>query len=995
MDNGQLPNSLGDVEVLITQLYRPGAPEKIAQIQETLQRLQRSPDGWQLATSLSEHQDEQVRFFAALTFTVKLNTDAKSLSDEDAQALLQTLIGWLIRCLQCSEGALVVRKLCSTLVAYFLQFSMSWENCVKHLMLCLFANEALPYSAVENAQDASVMVEKISKSQPSRGVSKSVALLWFAATLVEEVGKTDSNSMKQHKFHRSVLPNVDYVVPLISKYISDSSADMKTRQEAMTCFQSWVSYSHRAFVDDAILLDPLQALTQTAIMCLGEDDLYEITIELLSDTLTNYSKFLLKEDLTTLKALFNSPWAQERYQRLVKGDFDFDSLQFGIFMIAFGDATVTNLARNCGNDPQSYQYLSALCGLLGAEGYAVHEDKIYVPALEFWTTFVETMLDDSYTNEDEKPAWFPAAQELVKQVIQNCWLKSQFPPSSEYNSWDSADRIGFKDARRDFSDLLQQFYLTTGIPLLQVFIDLLQNSATSKNWAEVEATTYCLSWFPDCIFEDPQRYYYLDKVFTPYFISLFSDFNAEVPTRAMKGFLDLINVYTDYFYNRPSSLPGILNIVFGAAGVPSLARTASKSIIKLCSDCRTILIPELAAFLHHCGNIASNYSLDGTIKEAVMGGIASIIQALDSDEAKLAPLEQLLDYVQSDVEKCLELSNQPPNSGLTALDLGTISLKCLAGIAKGIQTPYEFPVHLDKVAVPSSHFWTSGNGSHVQQRVYMMMDRMFDVLGHNGDVVDETCTILRNGFREEEPGPFVLPAKLAAQFLMKSNLQTPRLGRVINTAASLIASHMLDADIEEILDTLLNWVAQILHDLEGPGSDPEIAQAAIEFLHRILFRFPHILLRHQPPSSLEYLFMFVLKALAGTDPLPKASATDFWATFISIQDSTLQSSIEIAVQQIGPLLAQALIYNVGGHAARSDLEKLCHLIRKLVVRQVNAKSWLEAALMGDTFPSSTVTEKDKNLFLTKVVNLRGARPTNQVIRDFWLLCRGSNFAYAS
>jgi hypothetical protein len=57
-------------------MYRPGAQEKVAKTQETLQRLQRSPEGWQIASSFLSHQNEQVRFFAALTFIVKLNTDS-------------------------------------------------------------------------------------------------------------------------------------------------------------------------------------------------------------------------------------------------------------------------------------------------------------------------------------------------------------------------------------------------------------------------------------------------------------------------------------------------------------------------------------------------------------------------------------------------------------------------------------------------------------------------------------------------------------------------------------------------------------------------------------------------------------------------------------------------------------------------------------------------------------------------------------------------------
>ena len=59
---------------LILQMYQPGA--KVSHLQETLQRLQRSPEGWQLAQSLLGSKEETVRFFGALTFIVKLNTDS-------------------------------------------------------------------------------------------------------------------------------------------------------------------------------------------------------------------------------------------------------------------------------------------------------------------------------------------------------------------------------------------------------------------------------------------------------------------------------------------------------------------------------------------------------------------------------------------------------------------------------------------------------------------------------------------------------------------------------------------------------------------------------------------------------------------------------------------------------------------------------------------------------------------------------------------------------
>ena len=60
---------------LVQKLYQPGSPQEVARIQDALQKLQRSQQGWQLADALLQSQDEKVRFFGALTFTIKINQD--------------------------------------------------------------------------------------------------------------------------------------------------------------------------------------------------------------------------------------------------------------------------------------------------------------------------------------------------------------------------------------------------------------------------------------------------------------------------------------------------------------------------------------------------------------------------------------------------------------------------------------------------------------------------------------------------------------------------------------------------------------------------------------------------------------------------------------------------------------------------------------------------------------------------------------------------------
>lgn len=70
---------------------------------------------------------------------------------------------------------------------------------------------------------------------------------------------------------------------------------------------------------------------------------------------------------------------------------------------------------------------------------------------------------------------------------------------------------------------------------------------------------------------------------------------------------------------------------------------------------------------------------------------------------------------------------------------------------------------------------------------------------------------------------------------------------------------------------------------------------------------------------------------------------------------------------LGPLLAQSLARNIGGNASRSELDKLSEPLKKLVIRCPMAKSWLEAGLGHESFPSTRITPQEKSMFLKKVI----------------------------
>jgi hypothetical protein len=122
---------------------------------------------------------------------------SSALSQDDAKGLLQSLIGWLIKSLEDGSGALVVRKLCSALATYFIHFPHIWSRCILHLLHCLHDGRVIPVGDVDEGQRPDAVDQHTSYVLAGEmPLIKVQAVIWFAANLVEDVGKTDMNSTK-------------------------------------------------------------------------------------------------------------------------------------------------------------------------------------------------------------------------------------------------------------------------------------------------------------------------------------------------------------------------------------------------------------------------------------------------------------------------------------------------------------------------------------------------------------------------------------------------------------------------------------------------------------------------------------------------------------------------------------------------------------------------------------------------------------------------------
>ncbi|KAI1412971.1 ARM repeat-containing protein [Hypoxylon sp. FL1857] len=981
MDNVPIPTmTLPEVEHLVHEMYKPNPPQTISRIQEILQTLQKSPAGWQLADGLLSRPDDNIKFFGALTFTVKLNTE--SLSDEDALSVLHKLVSFLVTSLRDGTAAFVVKKICSTLVTYFVHYSHTWSRCIRHLSYSLDKSTSLPIDDVSDTAPFEDIVLSLD-------VENFYALTWFAQFLANEVEKIDPKSTKFIPLHQRLADNASDVVVFLAHGIKPVSDQNVRPKESIACLHAWLQYGYR--IQNQTLAQQLRTLVHPVINCLPDNELYDVAVEVLTFILEDWRSFLLKDHIESLYSVFESQWGQDKYRLLIESeDVDDEEVHFGLLMLAFADFQVIELMD--GTNERAQRLLTNLVGLLRANGYPGVDNKIFVPILEFMGSFVEDLLDTLHeADSTDKVQWDKPPVWQIMQAVSESSRKIQYPSIHIYNSWDSTERVAFGDARKDVADFMQSVYTLIGKQLVTIFAANLLEALPRSSWAELEAAAFCLGALSDCVSDGTSCDDILTKVFGSPLFDLLRQGQSVVPVRARQTCLSLIERYSEYFGNHPEFLPAALNLLFSAVADRHLAMPSSKSIYTLCSSCRSLLTLEVDAFLEQYGALRNN-DLDSLAEERVVGAIASIIQAMPEDPRKINAFQRLLTIVVVDADVSLQLSSYPEGSLLppdnpsilraydlnqrptaevptseVSLQLAIRALRCLSSIAKGLQAPTE-SVDLD-AGYDSPETPTDPNLNQIHVDVMNLLVRLKETFSSNFEVVDVICGILRAGFSETEPGPFVFPPQMVTEFMI--GRWQNRVATVVNTASVFVTS--LNSGNQRkyllgVLGQLLPWVFGLLNQLSEPEQDPELAQYGLEFAQRVMARRPEIFMS-QPSNMLEFLFMFALKLLNGNEPLPKAAAAEFWTTFISIQtdDQNTQAIINNAMTYLGPKLSESLIQNIGGKASRSELDKLSEPLKKLVAQHVQARQWLQAALQDPAFPSENVSPEDKELFLKKII----------------------------
>lgn len=934
--------------------------------------------------------------------------------------LREALVTSYVRLSLLEDATFVLQKLCSTLGALYQRTCQVWSRPVSHILTCLVHNQYVPAGQSSTEQDLLEMVQREptqilrgillflltlvedTHGRPSPGstvvrhMSRSCSdvfaiLKWTMDTLgvlhaIQDYGKTQSNSMPyldpSLTLFRQVLQAVSLWIPLLKQQaeVVPSEERAYTSQCAGSCISG-------------------------VIQSLANPDLTEVALQAMTSIQQSSPRLLMKADPGFPSSIINSNPIQRIASALLDGDFGTDA----ILLVDFLEAIMSQI------DVTTPQYLNGrryqdvlelLLSLLRCPGIAVVEDTVCQVVLETTSQIIE-----GYTDWSERGKADDFIREYAKQTCQACLTKIVLPDdelSRKTETWDRDDRTKYHSFVRDVQDFFQSAYSILGVSLVEAIVHSIAQPTAKTTWGEFEAGVTCLLAFSDTIASEPETYdQYVSIVLASDRFRLVLAL-VDVPDRPRSTCIKFLAGCTNYLQNHPE-LMQILNFLFSSLHLPTAAGGASRAIFSLCDTQRKSLTPALSDFL---ASLETINDLRGVEQQRIFGGVAAITQALTTEEAKIKPLQIMLLQI---ARECKLLSDSLEDKDSIAGKKNDI-LETLAAIGRGLRVPTDAPIESDVKDSSSSSFWTSGSGREIQIRVLDIYRTITEQIDQERDImlIEAACQFLRSGFSEDHPSPFKFTsAEIVELITPMIDLKSGNISTVGECVSALLASE----DREEfrpylsvLLEPILGGLQQLLNtpDQSHAIASSDLPAAALNVVTRMLPKWSEMILESEDGVGLISVFIdAALAVISHPDTLPRRSAALFYSALVDVSkpnkslSEVAQRHLQMVIRYRSQQIIASLIHLVGGECARSELDILTDPIRRFVQYQPMLFKTIAREAVSES--NGILTKKalsatkveDRLRFVAQLDLLKGARKTNDVVRDFWIACKGSSFDYIS
>lgn len=751
----------------------------------------------------------------------------------------------------------------------------------------------------------------------------------------------------------------------------------------------------RLFYEEALAPSVLQTLTT----------LEESSHGLLQRAIPGYAEYIIKSPQATL-------WVEQ----LTAGDFDPDAVAYMNYLEAAMNQVDVTSPDYLGNGA-CVEMLNQIERLVKCDGVAGIEDPVCQVALEILTSVVE-----GYGDWPESSPHQDSMKELVKRACGSVLEKIQMPSkelSIKTRTWDTDDRAKFQDFRYDVQDFLHDAFGILGEVLIEEIVNIVVTMDTATEWNVFEAGLFCLTAFSDTLANEAEKFdkYLMDAFGCARWRSSVQA-ELEVPERVRRIIIKVISENTGFLQRHTEFLVSSLNFLFTSLHMESSATAASRAIYTLCDTQRSMLIEALPQFMSSL-NDASDVEPDA--RHRIYAAVGAIVQASPTEEAKVEPILQVLQQLQN---ASSTLAAQPNQDELSTRSVDI--LQTMGALSRGLRAPSDAPVDLEMPRNHQSLFWIQGDGSQIQQKALQIYTDLLQSTNGQQDplFVEAACDFIRAGFTEEHPSPFKFPnAKIPELLWVYMQLGCPQPDHIMSTASGYLAS----VDTTDPANEFHTLITMSIHSINNAVSafksqttsvDSDFCAATLDFYNRLLPKWaPTLFSLPEAHDTVSLVIELALALTADSDTLPRRAGASFLTALFeasaqpaltspppsssSATSHPPASTMTSILQTFAPRIIATVVHLLAGVCARSDIDALTETLKKAVSRQpLLTTRLLKEAVKDENHvlsPKALAATKPEQRarFASQVEMLRGQRRTNEVVREFWIACRGSGFGYVT
>uniref|UniRef100_A0A671PWA0 Importin-13 n=1 Tax=Sinocyclocheilus anshuiensis TaxID=1608454 RepID=A0A671PWA0_9TELE len=776
------------------------------------------------------------------------------------------------------------------------------------------------------------------------GRARCLALLELLTVLPEEFQTSRLPQYRKGQVRGALGSEWTAVYPLLQQLLRQPDSPPLVKARVLKCLSSWVLLD--------VPLNESEGLVEASFTALADPELFDTAVEAIVNTISQPDSQRYVN--TLLKLVPQVLQLQEQLRDAVQnGDME---TSHGICRIAV--SLGENHSRALLEQVEHWQSFLALVNMImfctGIPGHYPVNETTSSLTLTFWYT----LQDDIMSFEAEKQAiYLQVYRPVYFQLVDVLLHKAQFPTDEEYASWSSDEKEQFRIYRVDVSDTLMYVYEMLGAELLSNLYDklgrVLTNTEPTTTWQDTEALLYGFQSIAETIDVN-----YSDVI--PGLIGLIPRININ-NVQLADTVMFTIGALAEWLADHPVMLSSVLPLVLQALGNPDLSVSSVSTLKKICRECKYDLPP-------YAANIVA-VSQEVLIKQIhktsqcmwLMQALGFLLSALPVEEI-LRNLHSLITPYIQQLEKLAGETPNPSNKLAIIHILGLLSnLFTTLDITKQEEESGENAPPIKSVVV-------------VLQQVFALIQTVLSKWLNDSQVVEAVCAIFEKSVKTllHDFAPMVsqLSEMLGQMYSTIPQASALDLTRQMVHIFASETNHF--PPIKALFESVTSVTLTIFQ--QGPRDHPDIVDSFMQ-------------LQAQKPSMNVCECLRVLSLKFPEAPTVKSTCLFFTELIPRCADIPPVGQV---VQEDGKLLLLAVLEAIGGQSSRSLMDQFAEVLFCLNKHCFALLTvWLKEALRSPGFPSSRVSNEQKDTFSQQVLRERvNKRRVKDIVKEFTLVCRG-------